>query len=76
MSIRSSRAKIDAEADKLSPDDPVSASGDESIESGSAGEEVEQELGESHNTFFVLPSVTASGFNYIWSSTHTNTEMR
>jgi hypothetical protein len=81
MSISSSRAEIDAERDKLSPDGPVSAASDESIKAGSAGEEVgsdelERELGKSHNTFFVRPSGTASGYNYIFSSTYTNPEMR
>lgn len=81
MSISSSRAEIGAGGEKLSFDDSVSTFGDESIEGSSAGEEVgsdelEEELGKSHNTFFVLPSVTASGFNYICSSTHTNPEMR
>jgi hypothetical protein len=52
MLINSSRAEIDAEGDILLPDDPVSAASDASIEAGSVGsDELELELGKSHNTF-------------------------
>lgn len=86
MSTGSSRAEIGAEVDKTSPspDEPLSAASGESIKAGSAGKEVDSdelrlklELGKSHNfIFFVLPSGTASGYNYICSSTQTNPEMR